>query len=208
MDQYAEMLQYVKNALAYYDAHGKKGNMGLRYNRSEHTMRVYRWAMRLAAEYPGKIDLDSLKIAAIFHDIGYSIEEDRAGHAAHGAKLCREYLTGRHYPAAQIDFICELILRHSDKKCINEDIPPELILLMEADLLDDTGAQGIVLDIWVEARKEDTNYASMLSHIREYTLRAMQKDCVRTPAAKRIWAKKQALVESFVESLSFDLMDE
>lgn len=208
MDPYTEMLQYVNNALAYYDANGAKGKLGFCYNRSEHTMHVFRWAVLLAGEYPEKIDLDSLKIAAIFHDIGYSVNEDRANHAVHGAKLCRKYLTGKHYPAAQIDFICELILRHSDKKCIHEDIPPELILLMEADMLDDTGAQGIVLDIWAEAHKEAADYASMLRHIREYTLRAMQDCPVRTEAAKRIWSKKKALVESFVESLSFDLLGE
>ncbi len=205
MNQYAEMFQYVKNALSYYDTHGRKGKLKFRYNRSEHTMRVCQWAVRLADEYPGEIDLDSLKIAAIFHDIGYSVEEDRTSHPANGAKLCREYLTARNYPAAQVDFICELILRHSDKECIHDDIPAELILLMEADLLDDTGAQGIVLDIWVESRREDADYASMLGHIREYTLRTMQKDSVRTPAAKRIWAEKRALAESFAESLSRDL---
>lgn len=73
-----------------------------------------------------------------------------------------------------------------------DDIPGELILLMEADLLDDIGAQGLVLDAWLEvACEKNVTFESILAHMERYTLRMMQDNPMRTEEGIRIWNKKK-----------------
>ena len=81
----------------------------------------------------------------------------------------------------------------------------ELVLLMEADLFDDTGAHGIIMDAWIQAIKEDVSFESILEHIKKYTWYFMQENPMRTEKAKRIWEEKKELTNKFVESLSIDL---
>lgn len=51
-------------------------------------------------------------MAAIFHDIGYSVnKEDRHEHAEDGAALACENLEGIGYPAEKTAFVCDLIAR-------------------------------------------------------------------------------------------------
>ena len=200
-----ELFNYVKSTLAEYDGHGGASKNRIRYSRFDHTKRVYQWAMLLAEDYADKIDMEALQIAAIFHDIGYSVQEDMDNHAAHGAVLCREYLERAGYQEERTEFICDLIARHSDKGILHKDIPMELVLLQEADLFDDTGAHGIVMDAWIEACKEDVSFESILAHIRRFTWRDMQNNPMRTEKARRIWEEKKALTNQFVESLTMDL---
>lgn len=67
---YEEVFAYVKAALDVYDQHGGESKNRIKYSRFEHTERVYRWALILAEDFTDKIDMEALKIAAIFHDIG------------------------------------------------------------------------------------------------------------------------------------------
>lgn len=205
--KYEELFSYVKSALAVYDQHGGISMTGIKFSRFEHTERVYRWAMILADEITDEIDMEALQIAAIFHDIGYSLnKEDMHSHAADGAILSREYLESIGYPPEKTNFICDLIARHSDKKELcNEDAPLELVLLMEADLLDDTGAHGIVMDTWIKSTKEEVSFASILEHIKKFSWKQMQKNPMRTEKARRIWEEKKELTNRFVESLTVDL---
>ncbi len=204
---YEELFAYVKSTLAAYDHHGGVSKNRIRYSRFEHTERVYRWMQILAEDFAGEIDMEALQIATIFHDIGYSLnKEDMHSHAADGAVLCRQYLDSIGYPPEKTDFICELIARHSDKEALHsEDSPLELVLLMEADLFDDTGAHGIVMDAWIQATKEDVSFESILEHIKRFSWKQMQKNPMRTEKARRIWEEKKNLTNKFVESLTVDL---
>ena len=141
--------------------------------------------------------MEALKIATIFHDIGYSSDnEDKKEHAVEGAILCRKYLESIGYPNDKTDFICDLISKHSDKSVLfNEDTPMELVLLMEADLFDDTGAHGIIMDAWIQAIKENVSFESILEHIKKYTWYFMQENPMRTEKAKRIWEEKKELTK-------------
>lgn len=205
--QYHEMIQYVKEKLLQYDQAQSDGKNIVQYNRFDHTMRVYHWMQILYDGFPQKeqIDIEALSVATIFHDIGYCEVENIHNHAAIGAEYCREYLKQNNYDAARTDFICDLIARHSDKKNMY-DIPMELVLLREADLLDDTGAQGLVFDIWMEtACKRDVSFESILKHMEKYTVRLMQDNPMRTEKAKEIWEEKRKLTEAFVKSYRKDL---
>ncbi len=207
---YETLFAYVKNALATYDHHGGVSKNRIKYSRFEHTERVYRWAMILSEDFTDKIDMEALRIATIFHDIGYSSnKENMHSHAADGAVLCREYLDSIGYPTEKAEFICDLIARHSDKEELHrEDTPLELVLLMEADLFDDTGAHGIVMDAWIQATKEDVSFESILEHIKKFSWKQMQVNPMRTEKARRIWEEKKELTNKFVESLSVDLYGE
>lgn len=165
-DKYDDMFGYVEKLLAEYDSHGGGAKNKINYNRMDHTKRVYKWMLKLYNGYKDKdlVDIDSLKIATIFHDSGYT-EIERKNHALVGADICRKYLLEHDYPSDKIDFICNLIKLHSDKYRLMDDIPIELILLIEADLLDDTGAHGIVMDVWVEALNDNPSFESILKHI-------------------------------------------
>lgn len=204
---YDELFAYVKSALAAYDHHGGVSKNRIKYSRFEHTERVYRWMLILAEDFAYEIDMESLKIATIFHDIGYSLnKEDMHSHAEDGAVLCREYLDSIGYPPEKTEFICDLIAKHSDKSVLHsEDTPLELVLLMEADLFDDTGAHGIVMDAWIQVTKEDVSFESILEHIKKFSLKQMQVNPMRTEKARRIWEEKKELTNRFVESLTVDL---
>lgn len=207
MFQYHEMIQYVKEKLLHYDEAQRDGQNVVPYHRFEHTMRVYHWMQVLYDSYPQKeqIDIEALSIATIFHDIGYCEVENIHNHAEGSARYCREYLEQKDYPPAKIDFICDLIARHSDKKNMY-DIPMELVLLREADLLDDTGAQGLVFDIWMEtACNKDVSFESILKHMEKYTVHLMQVNPMRTEKAKEIWEEKRKLTEAFVNAYRKDL---
>ena len=205
-DRYKDdMIAYVKELLTEYDVTGNLRAKKIGYSRSEHTMRVYKWARKLYDAYPDKseIDFEVLSIAAVFHDAGYCRESDN--HAKASSEICREYLLGKGYPLSRAELVCDVIARHSDKEAIHGDIPVELVLLLEADMLDDMGAMGLVMDVWMEAVCGDNvTFQSILGHMEKYTLAEMQKNPMRTDEGRRIWEKKKALTEAFVRAYKED----
>ena len=203
-----DMILCVKNRLEKYDA-AENPILKIRHSRFEHTMRVYQWMKRLYAAYPDheQLDLEALSIATIFHDIGYCDAENIKNHAETSAIYCREYLESKQYPSEKTDFVCDLIRRHSTKELLHQDIPGELVLLLEADLLDDSGAQGLVLDIWLEAvRGKEASFQSILEHMEQYTLAMMQNNPLRTEEGIRIWNEKKMLSEAFVQAYREDIL--
>ncbi len=210
-DKYEDMFKYVEGLLVEYDSHGGGQKNKIKYSRIDHIKRVYNWMLKLYYGYldnnsidKDSIDIDSLKIATIFHDSGYC-KIERENHALVGADICRKYLLEHNYPLEKIDFIYELIKHHSDKERLMDDISIELILLMEADLLDDTGAHGIVIDVWVEAFSKDSTFESILKHIENYTQKLMKVNPMRTERAKNIWNKKKELTDEFYNQYKEDL---
>ena len=200
-----DMVSYVGTKLSQFDANSQRKQQ-VHYNRFDHTMRVFKWMLQLYEASPEKehIDFDSLAIATLFHDIGYN--ENPENHAASGAALCRKYLEERQYAPEKTDFICDLIARHSNKEVLFQDIPAELVLLMEADLLDDTGAQSLIHDTWFEiAGKEQPTFESILAHMEAFSVRQMQNNPMRTEKGKQLWEDKRILTEAFVEAYREDL---
>ncbi len=175
--------------------------------RSEHILRMCGWAWRLARAYPGEVDVDSLMIAAIFHDAGYDGQERRAGHAALGAGVFDGYAQNTDIPQAQREFIHRLIALHSDKGLMRSpDTPPELLLLMEADLLDETGAMSLTWDALAEGAKQDCSFCGACRRMNRYSARFLSENPMVTEAAKRLWQQKQELISVFLKALDEDLM--
>ena len=46
---------------------------------------------------------------------------------------------------------------------------------MEADMLDDTGAMGIVLDSWITSKEENPSFNEVCRHFEKYTYRHMKQ---------------------------------
>jgi uncharacterized protein len=84
------------------------------------------------------------RVAALFHDIA-KLEADQDVHAEAGARVAHEYLESHgDYPASFVDEVCGAIRDHSYQDPL-EDLPLETRCLIEADLLDKIGANGVML---------------------------------------------------------------
>lgn len=209
MKQHRKMFQYVEEMLYSYDRKkGDKSKNKISYDRYEHTVRVYKWMLRITSELRDDgIDEESLKIATIFHDVGYSVKGD-SEHAQESARICRDYLERRPYDPAQIDFICYLIEEHPNKKLLHDKMTPlELVVLMEADMLDDTGAMGIILDSWIASKEENPSFDSVCRHFEKYTYRHMKQMEFVTAPGRRFWHEKRNLVYEFLRQYRRDLGD-
>ena len=119
----------------------------------------------------------------------------------------RGYLGKLGYPKDRIEYIAMLVEKHSDKYLMqNKDTDPNLVLLMEADLLDDAGAQGIVMDCMITEKKNPrATFISCLDHMSRYTRAIQQNNPMVTSAGRKIWDEKTQLVRSYHASLERDL---
>lgn len=202
---YREMYRFVREHLI--ACGGEESAAAPFRRRSEHILRMCGWAWRLAAAYPGTVDIDSLMIAAIFHDSGYDGRERRAGHAALGAEVFDGYARHTGIPEAQRAFIHRLISLHSDKGLMRSpDTPPELLLLMEADLLDETGAMSLTWDALAEGAKPERSFIGACRRMNRYSARFLSENPMVTEAARRLWQRKQELIAVFLKALDEDLM--
>lgn len=172
-------------------------------SRADHIRRVYKWCHFLSHQYVD-IHLEILLVAAIFHDIGYSNRECLK-HAYASEEIAHTYLMSLNYDADFVKSCCELIRYHSDKELMSGEISHELLILMEADLMDETGALSIVWDCMAEGMKMNAGFDQALEHIRAYTIEGMRENPMKTPLARKVWQEKTILVDAFVESLAFDL---
>lgn len=207
MKQHKAMFRYVEEMLYGYDRKkGEKNKNKIAYDRYAHTLRVYQWMLRITGELKDDtLDLESLKIAVIFHDSGYATDND-GEHAKKSAAICRDYLERRSYTPEKIDFICYLIEKHSEKKLFHEKSTPiELVVLMEADMLDDTGAMGIILDTWVASKEDNPSFDLMCRHLEKYTCRHMRQMEFVTAPGKKFWHEKRKLVYEFLRQYKRDL---
>ena len=212
---YAGMLSFVKDTLEDVQTEGKNDvgmhKMEFGYTRYEHTKRVLGWARRLYDLTPDKTGLryEDLMIAAIFHDVGRGVS-DRSGvdHAQAGVPITRDWLLSNGYDPARADYISELVGSHSEKWRMQDPaIDRNLLMLMEADLLDDMGLLGIVMDtLIVRARKAEATFYDCYNHFERYT-HPMQHDCpVVTPEARALWDEKTKSTDRFIDQYRKDIL--
>ncbi|HAN43955.1 MAG TPA: hypothetical protein DCP97_01050 [Ruminococcaceae bacterium] len=177
--------------------------------RSEHIKRVYMWAERILEnqDYPSGINKDAVLTAAVFHDAGYAlISDDGIMHAERSAEVFVEYALLHNYEPEKKDFISYLIRSHSDKQLMREmDTPIELIVLMEADLLDETGALSIVWDCMAEGAADEQSFIKTYEHIKKYSGRILNREPMVTQKGKQLWQEKQKFTRSFIQQLAYDL---
>ena len=209
------MLSFVRQTLEDVRTEGEKQigmhKMEFGYTRYEHTKRVLGWAKRLYDATADKTGLryEDLMIATIFHDIGRAVSARSGGdHAKEGVPLTRDWLLSNGYDPIRAEYIAGLVGSHSEKWRMRDPaIDRNLLMLMEADLLDDMGLLGIVMDTMiVRARKAEATFYDCYNHYERYT-HPMQYDCpVVTPEAKAFWDEKTESTDRFVEQYRKDIL--
>lgn len=207
---YQEMLDYVEKCLKEDSEYAQSGKIEINYSRFEHTKRVLAWAKRLydMSTEKEKLRYEDLMIATIFHDVGRTLAvKSGVKHAEAGVPLTRDYLLKHGYDKGRVDYICELVRRHSDKERMKENnLDANLLMLMEADLLDDMGALGIVMDCMItEARNSEALFTDCLDHIMRFTYRIQQDNPMVTSNARKLWDDKTELVRNFTDALRNDI---
>jgi len=200
------MFQFIKEYLESNDGQATKSVKVQFRKRSEHTNRVFIWAKRLI-EDELNIDKEAVLVSAIFHDVGYAeSSDDYSKHAEKGALICEKYLIEQGFEAKFIEKVVYLVKNHSKKELMLEkDTSKELILLMEADLLDESGALSIVWDCMREGAQEKQTFEKTYKHISDYSGRQLNGNPMVTEKGKAFWANKQRLVQDFINQLGFDL---
>lgn len=161
-------------------------------SRADHMYRSYCWAKRILPCRPDA-DAELTLVATLFHDIGViraTPERLKEGHDLLGA-----------------DTAAALIAGHQQRDLLQTgQITIEHIILMEADMLDERGALGIVWDAMAEGSKTDQSYLWTLERFKTRKLyRRPERNPMYTELARAFWSEKQKLHMNFVLALERDL---
>ena len=202
---YQKYMDYVRDYLLSHNG-DKSPNKGQGFrSRASHCERVYRLVRELSIDIKD-IHKDSLYIAAIFHDIGYCFDIDNNKHAERSAEIFKKYAVSNNLDKKLSNEIFKLINLHSDKELLkNDTISKELVILMEADLLDEEGAMGIVFDCMTEGALNPSCYEDSYYHMKKYSAAILNSYPMITDKAKEYWSKKQKVVSNFMELLKMEL---
>jgi uncharacterized protein len=200
MMNYATIIQFVKEQTS---NNNRPSTYPFR-DRFEHTMRVYRWAIKLQNKLGGDIEIISL--AALLHDIGWD-ENGEVPHGDIGAQMAAEFLVEMDYDPTKIGRICEIIRRHEEQDTTDE-LSLECQIVMDADLLDELGAIGILWDAMATAttQGDEASYKRAYSRIRQYyKINMPKRSRAKTPEGKREYQKRMDFVQSFISQLEREL---
>ena len=193
---YANVIEFVKEKIA---VNGRPPNYPFR-DRFEHTMRVYRWAIKLQAKVGG--DLDIIALAALLHDVGW---EEGRDHGEVSAEIAVEYLDSIGIDPVMIGRVGEIIRIHEDKDT-TDPLSLECQVVMDADLLDEVGAISVLWDSMATACEDNANYKKAYYRIKEYYNgnRPKIRRC-KTAAGRIEFDKRMKMLEDFLFQLEREL---
>ena len=178
---YAEVVDFVKEQTA---VNGRPPNYPFR-SRFEHTMRVYRWAIKLQSKLGG--DLDIIVLAALLHDVGW---DDERPHGEVGAEIAK---------------IGEIIMIHEEKDT-DADLSLECRIVMDADLLDEVGAISVLWDSMATAIEDEASYKRAYYRIKNfYKINKPKIKRCKTEAGRLEYSKRMQLLEDFIFQLEKEL---
>ena len=178
-------------------------------DRPSHMARCYAWARRILPCRPDA-DEELTLVSTLFHDIGViatTPEAPKVGHDRLGGPIARQYLLRHGYDAGFAARVGELVEQHQARERLRDPgTPVELVILMEADMLDERGALGILWDAMAEGGKPEQSYEGTLARLKQ---RKLYTDPDRNPLVtengRAFWAEKQRLHMAFVRALERDL---
>ena len=204
---YDDMFDYVLNVLTVNNGIKSKQAKFTFRNRFMHIKRVFGWAKRIMECLD--VDKDVVLTAAIFHDSGYSLDKSKDEHALRGANIFKEYALMHAFNDEFIAIVYDMILNHSNKGLLNEkNTSLEMIVLLEADLMDEEGALGLVFDLLAEGTKSPNSYEVVFNEILNHSAHIIDQDFMVTPLAKKFWDEKKEFIQKFIDDLKFDLFME
>ncbi len=205
MPNYEEMLEFVERTLRQGNAIKPNNPYHGFRSRYLHSVRVYRWMQRIIDDL--EVDKEACYIAAIFHDVGYSIE--KKNHALYSEMIFNRYAETHNFPKELQKKVSKMIALHSHKELLNnKDTMPELILLMEADLLDEEGALGIAWDLLAKGARGTDDYKECIEAMKIHSGHILNQDYMVTKRAKMYWEHKKSFVREFIGELESDLFME
>ncbi len=193
---YSEVIDFVKRTTS---ENGRPNEYPFR-NVFEHTMRVYRWAIRLQSKLGG--DLDVIVLASLLHDVGW--EEGRPKEEV-SAEVAVEYLDSIGVDPETIVKVGEIIMAQSDKET-ERDLSLECRIVMDADLLDEIGSVGIMLDCMATALEDEASYKRAYYRIKNnYRLNKPKIRSCKTEAARSEYTKRMQAIENFIYQLEREI---
>ncbi|GAB7018337.1 HD domain-containing protein [Halostagnicola bangensis] len=170
--------------------------------RHNHILNVVALAEEIAEEEGA--DVDVTRVAGLFHDVA-KLETDQELHAEAGARVAREYLESRgEYPESFISQVCRAVEYHSYQGDL-DDLALETQCLIEADLLDKVGANGIALMLLRMGYEARTHMDSeeMVDRVLERGLEAANR--VESDAAESIAHQRLKRVRWFSDWLEDEI---
>ncbi|WP_457755939.1 HD domain-containing protein [Thermodesulfatator indicus] len=204
----------LKEAERLYEANGGS-------HRFDHVMRVLRLAEHLAKAEGA--DLDVVKVAALFHDIGRAEEKRTKGqvcHAAYGAEQVKKILARYKLPADFIEKVAEAIATHRFRSKVRPKTL-EAKVLFDADKLDALGAVGIgraflfAGEVGARLHNPEVDLSKTESYSREDTawrefkLKLSRiKDHMLTEEGRRLAEERYRFMEKFFERLHKEVAGE
>ena len=200
---YEKMKEYVKKTLEEHNAiKPKKKEHGFR-SRYTHTLRVLEWCKRIENDFDD-VNKEILYTSAIFHDIGYSLGKEN--HANSSVIFFEKYAKENNFPDSFISEVSKNISLHSNKGLLKDpSTSKELILLLEADLLDEEGCLGIVWDLLAKGALGASTYEDSLEEVWKHSGHILTQDFMVTPLAKKYWDEKKMFVRDFLNQFEKDL---
>ena len=198
------MIDFAKKTLEDNDAIIDKRHNFVFRNRFEHSVRVFKWVKRLSVDFDD-LDYDVALTAALFHDVGYA--NGQMNHHILSKEIFISYAKENKFGDEFINKVSYIIENHSDKSLLKTTKNKELILVLEADLLDEEGSMGIVWDL-LAAGKTANSYVAAIDAIKRHSIHILSQDYMITPTAIKIWDEKKNLVKDFISQLYEDLFIE
>lgn len=179
---------------------------------AKHAFRVEQYANTIKDAFPQltPVEILTLRVAAIFHDIGNAWQ--REGHAEIGAEVIAQLFDQSEVLAESgIDKerLVRVIRGHSDKQNM-EDHDLVSVLLKDADLLDMVGAMSILMHT-ARYDFDDLDFYQQVLHtleIREMNHCQREFTLLRTDKAKEMMAEKIQFIQSFILQLKHELIGE
>ena len=143
--------------------------------------------------------------AAIFHDVGYGESLDKSLHAEKSTAVFAEYAKQQNIDPEITEKVAYLIKMHSNKEMLKlSDTLPELVLLMEADLLDEEGALRVIWYCATKAIQGADRYMDFYEFIQRGSEKRRENPMV-TPLAREICERKIEMVDEFMWELLDDI---
>lgn len=170
--------------------------------RFEHTRRVLALAQRIARAEGA--DQKIVTIAAIYHDVA-KFDVPGKEHAARSAEIAREFLVRIHATEEFIARVCTAITRHNQKDATGFTLEDRV--LRDADLLDETGALGIVWSCINAGQISVPSYVEARERIRQHDQPGAElvKEWMLTPTGRAIAEQRQAFVADFLQELDQEM---
>ena len=165
----------------------------------EHTMRVYRMAVRIAQEE--NADLLTVRLAALLHDVD---DVKLSPETAERLDRAVSFLKSQHIPQQQIEDLCTVISQISYSKGFGAPTTLEGMCVQDADRLDAMGAIGIARTFAFGGSRgrtlhdpERVDKTSSIEHFYDKLLKL--KDLMNTQTGKRLAEQRDAFMRSYLE---------